>query len=80
MNPLKFNLAITGALFFFALEIFSQCPNIVWADEFTGTSLDLNKWSYQTGDGCAESICGWGNQELQDYETANVTVGNDYFR
>lgn len=68
-------LAFAFTLSFFAVR--SQCPNVVWADEFSGASLDLNKWSYQTGDGCAESICGWGNQELQDYETANVTVNND---
>ncbi len=54
----------------------AQCPSVIWADEFTGSSLDLNKWSYQTGDGCAEGICGWGNNELQTYQTANVTVNN----
>lgn len=52
----------------------AQCPNVIWADEFDGSSLDLNKWSYQIGDGCSESICGWGNQELQSYQEANVTV------
>ena len=51
-----------------------SCPRVVWADEFDGTSLDLNKWSYQVGDGCAEGICGWGNNELQYYQSENVTV------
>jgi len=52
----------------------AQCPSQVWSDEFNGSSLDTGKWSYQTGDGCAEGICGWGNNELQTYQTGNVTV------
>lgn len=56
--------------------VIAQCPNIVWSDEFSGSSLDLTKWNYQTGDGCAEGICGWGNNELQSYQEANVTVAN----
>lgn len=56
--------------------IFAQCPTVVWADEFSGTSLDVTKWNYQTGDGCAEGICGWGNSELQSYQESNVTVSN----
>lgn len=34
---------------------------LVWSDEFNGTSLDLSKWSYETGGG------GFGNQEKQYY-------------
>lgn len=54
----------------------AQCPNLVWSDEFSGTSLDLTKWNYQTGDGCAEGICGWGNNELQTYRQENVEVSD----
>jgi hypothetical protein len=62
-------------LIFFSVR--SQCPNIVWADEFSGNSLNLNNWDYQTGDGCGtSSTCGWGNNELQDYTTNNVVVSN----
>lgn len=50
----------------------AQCWNLVWADEFSGSSLDLNKWSYQTGAG------GWGNNELQNYTNRidNTIVSN----
>lgn len=54
----------------------AQCPNIIWQDEFDGTSLDLSKWNYQIGDGCDQNICGWGNNELQSYQEANVAVSN----
>ena len=69
------------ALFFLVLLIFqqpilAQCPNLVWNDEFDGTALDESKWSYQTGDGCSEGICGWGNSELQFYKAENATVSN----
>ena len=59
-----------------APSVMAQCPTIQWADEFSGSSLDQNKWSYQIGDGCAEGICGWGNNELQTYQQGNVTLSN----
>lgn len=55
---------------------FAQCPTVVWADEFSGTTLDLTKWNYQIGDGCSEGICGWGNNELQSYQESNVIVSD----
>ena len=47
---------------------------LVWADEFEGDQLDAAKWNIQVGDGSHEGIPGWGNNELQRYETANVAV------
>jgi beta-glucanase (GH16 family) len=43
---------------------------LAWADEFDGTALDLNNWTFDLGAG------GWGNNELQTYtsDPANVTV------
>lgn len=47
----------------------AQCWNLVWEDEFSGSSLDLANWEYQTGGG------GWGNNELQYYTNGdNVMV------
>lgn len=54
----------------------AQCPNLIWADEFDGNSLDLTNWSYQIGDGCDINLCGWGNNELQSYQQANAVVAN----
>ena len=54
----------------------AQCPSVVWADEFSGTEVDTTKWSFQTGDGCSEGICGWGNNELQSYQVDNASVSN----
>ncbi|MEM7104832.1 MAG: family 16 glycosylhydrolase [Bacteroidota bacterium] len=51
-------------------------PNytLVWADEFNGSELDLDSWSYETG------ASGWGNNELQNYQEGNsnafLTDGN----
>ena len=47
---------------------------LVWSDEFNGTALDAAKWNIQTGDGTAEGIPGWGNNELQSYQAANIVV------
>ncbi len=39
--------------------------NIVWSDEFNGSSIDSTKWKFETGTGCPN--CGWGNSELEYY-------------
>ncbi len=46
--------------------------SLVWADEFEGSTLNLNDWSYEIGNS------GWGNNELQYYQSGNknVTVSN----
>jgi len=56
-------------------SLFAQCPEMIWQDEFEGTSLDLSKWSFETGDACnLPQTCGWGNNELQWYRSENTTV------
>ncbi len=45
---------------------------LAWADEFSGTSIDPNNWTYDVGGG------GWGNNELETYTSspANSYVQN----
>jgi hypothetical protein len=45
---------------------------LVWRDEFNGTSLDLNAWTFEIG------ASGWGNNELQYYRPENtlLSAGN----
>lgn len=48
--------------------------NLVWSDEFNGTSLDTSVWSYEIGNG----NWGWGNGEIEYYtdRTDNVRVAD----
>jgi len=47
---------------------------LVWNDEFSGTSLDLNTWNQEIGNGSN----GWGNNELEYYtnSTKNIFLSN----
>jgi len=47
--------------------------NIVWSDEFNGTTIDTTKWTFETGNNN-----GWGNSELEYYtaRTNNAYVSN----
>ncbi len=46
--------------------------NLVWNDEFDGTSLSTTDWNYEIGTGNG----GWGNNELQYYRQENASVSN----
>jgi len=43
---------------------------LVWSDEFDSSELNLEKWTYDTGQGS----WGWGNNELQSYTNSNSNV------
>ena len=49
---------------------------LVWSDEFDGDSLNAANWDIQVGDGTAEGIPGWGNNELQWYQADNLSVAD----
>ncbi|MDQ6417828.1 family 16 glycosylhydrolase [Paenibacillus sp. LHD-117] len=53
---------------------------LIWQDEFNGTTLDTSKWNYETGYYISQdpNSWGWGNAELQHYtnSTQNVFLEN----
>ncbi len=56
---------------FFYMKIDAQW-NLVWADEFTNTTINTANWVFETGGG------GWGNSELENYTNrpANAIISN----
>ncbi|MBZ9787260.1 glycoside hydrolase family 16 protein [Psychroflexus sp. CAK57W] len=41
--------------------------NLVMQEDFDGTELNSELWSFELGDGSEEGLPGWGNNELQYY-------------
>lgn len=69
---------IIHALVFVVLSssvAFSQCPQLIWEDQFDKPAIDTTKWSFQNGNGCPD-LCGWGNNELQYYRPENTKIEN----
>lgn len=50
-----------------AVQAAARAYNLVWSDEFDGTSLNTNKWGYENGNLGV-------NNEKQFYQTQNVAV------
>ena len=47
--------------------------NLVWEENFNGSSLDTNYWNIYVGNGCPE-LCGFGNHELQHYKSNTLNL------
>src|SRR5207344_2909663 len=43
---------------------------LVWSDEFNGTSVDITNWNFEIGGH------GWGNHEQEYYQAANAIVSD----
>ena len=68
-------------LFLFSAIISAQAQQqLVWEENFDGSTINAKNWTYDLGDGCAQGVCGWGNSELETYtnrpENARVENGN----
>lgn len=49
-------------------QVVTNFDNLIMSDEFTTAgALDSNLWSFEIGDGTAQGIPGWGNNELEYY-------------
>lgn len=48
--------------------------HLTWSDEFEGTSLNQNNWTYEIGNG----NWGWGNGEAQYYTDHNDSVSDGF--
>ena len=51
---------------------YAQVGEVLWEENFN--TLDSDTWNVDVGDGCAQNLCGWGNQELQWYAEDNVSI------
>ena len=54
----------------------AQNWTIIWEDNFDGNDLDLSKWIHDYGTGSQYGLFGWGNSELQYYQSQNTSVSN----
>ncbi len=51
-------------------------PNLtlIWQDEFEGDALSSANWTHEIGNG----VGGWGNNELEYYQSSNTSVQDGY--
>jgi beta-glucanase (GH16 family) len=79
------NIFLTGLLLVFIgcdldeTQEVTTLDNLVWSDEFdVDGAPNPQNWNYDIGDGTAEDIPGWGNNELQYYtdRLENAVVEN----
>ena len=56
----------------FTSHLKAQNWQLLWSDEFNGNTLNSNNWTHEVGTG----NWGWGNGELQYYQSDNSTVSN----
>ena len=74
MKATKKTLLLCGPALLLCCAYAASAQNLVWSDDFTGTDLDLTKWTFDVGGN------GFGNQELEYYtsrpENVKVQDGN----
>ena len=76
----KAQLAVfAGAMALFGAQTMADVLNpvigsLLYEENFN--TLDPNVWTSVDGDGCEIGLCGWGNQELEYYSPANLSIVN----
>lgn len=55
----------------------SKSEQLIWEENFDGTTLDTKNWNIELGNGCP-NLCGWGNDEAQFYTNKNHKVENGF--
>lgn len=80
---LLFNFLLLSPLNTYAETSYSQSSNrmkLVWSDEFDGSEINQDNWTYDIGKGNNGNTDGWGNNELQYYtdrsKNARIDNGN----
>jgi len=53
-----------------------QIGQLLWSEEFNGTSLNTGVWNSYDGNGCQINLCGYGNAELEYYSPNNLSIAN----
>ncbi|MDC3029958.1 family 16 glycosylhydrolase, partial [Flavobacteriales bacterium] len=67
---MRFTLIISFLILTSQLK--AQNWELIWSDEFNGNSINSNNWTHEVGTG----NWGWGNGELQYYQSDNSNVSN----
>ena len=70
----KYLLILVVTFLFFSCKTKQE---LIWEENFEGTSLNNNFWNFELGDGCPK-LCGWGNNEKQIYTKNNHTLKNGF--
>lgn len=78
-KSIMFSFLILSCITTFSAETKSgnKTWNLVWSEEFNGSSLDKTKWQYQIGNGFWNGdtwISGWGNNESEYYTDREKNV------
>jgi uncharacterized protein YjdB len=68
-------VTFVSALVLFGFGLKAQIGDVIWQEDFN--TLDNSIWTVVTGDGTGTAAgTGWGNQELEYYNTPNVYVAD----
>ena len=68
------NLVLSLSALLCSTSLLGQAWNLVWEENFSGTTLDQSVWTHELGTGSQNGLWGWGNGELQFYQSGNAEV------